>query len=312
MRSAVARGVRPLAFLQRGTSRAPLAELQGQFDSVEGDLLERPGLDAFAARCDAIVHLAGLNRYWAPDRSVFQRVNVLGARNVAEACLANGVRRLVHVSSCIALGASDAPEKRNEDSPYNLDFSFPYGETKKAGEEEIKRLEREKGLAAVVINPASAIGERDFAPTPIGKPIADIARGRWPVYVDGGASFIDVHDVVRGLWLALERAAVGRQYVLAGENLTNRAFMTAVAEIAGARPPRVKIPTGALRIAGAAAEWAADRLTKKEPPLTAGMAGLVGKYLWFDGRRAKDELGFEAGPVAPAIERCVRWFREAR
>jgi hypothetical protein len=67
-----------------------------------------------------------------------------------------------------------------------------------------------------------------------------------------------------------------------------------------------------LKIAGVAAEWTADRLTKKDPPLTAGMAALVGKYLWFDGRRAKAELGFSAGPVAPAIERCVRWFREAR
>jgi dihydroflavonol-4-reductase len=312
MRSAVARGLRPLAFLQKGTSRAPIADLEGKYDVLEGDLLDRASLDAFAARCQSIVHLAGLNRYWAEDRGVFHRVNVLGVRNVAEACLANGVRRVVHVSSCIVLGASERPEPRNEESPYNLDFSFPYGETKKAGEEEIRRLVREKGLPAVVLNLASAIGERDFAPTPIGKPIADIARGRWPVYVDGGASFIDVHDVVRGLWLALELAPVGRQYVLAGENLTNQAFMTKVAEIAGARRPRLKIPTGALRIAGAAAEWVANRVTKKDPPLTAGMAGLVGKYLWFDGRRAKEELGFEASPVAPAIERCVRWFREAR
>jgi hypothetical protein len=60
------------------------------------------------------------------------------------------------------------------------------------------------------------------------------------------------------------------------------------------------------------AEWTADHLTRKDPPLTSGMSGLVGKYLFFDGRRAEVELGFKAGPVRPAIERCIRWFRTAR
>jgi dihydroflavonol-4-reductase len=312
LRSAVQKGIRPVAFLQRGTSLVAIADLAGEYDAVEGDLLDPQSLGAFTAKCEAVFHLAGINRYWARDRDVFHRVNVEGARNVAEACLASGVRNLVHVSSCITLGASETPAPRNEDSPYNLAFAFPYGESKKAGEDEIKRYVRERGLPAVIVNPASAVGEQDYAPTPIGKPIADIARGRWPVYVAGGACFIDVRDVVRGLWLALERGRAGGQYLLAGENLTNEAFMRNVAELAGAPPPRFKVPTRVLGIAGAVFEWTADHVTKKDPPLTSGMSGLVGKYLFFDGRRAQAELGFVAGPVAPAIERCIRWFREAR
>ncbi len=313
LRSAVHRGIRPVAFLQRGTSLASLADLQGKYDIVEGDVLDRASLDAFASRCESVVHLAGLNRYWAEDRGIFHQVNVVGARNVAEACLNRRVRKLVHVSSCITLGASEsAGELRDEESPYNLAFDFLYGETKKAGEQEVKRYVREYGLPAVIVNPTSAVGEQDFAPTPIGKPIADIARGMWPVYVAGGACFIDVHDVVRGLWLALERGKPGRQYLLVGENLTNQQFMSAVAELAGASRPRFKAPKPVLDLVAAVGEWTADHLTKKHPPLTPGMAGLIGKYLFFDGRRAEDELGFKAGPVAPAIERCIRWFQENR
>jgi dihydroflavonol-4-reductase len=313
LRSAVDRGLRPVAFLQRNSSLLPLADLQGKYDTVEGDLLDTASLGAFASRCDTVVHLAGLNRYWAEDRGIFQRINVVGARNVAEACLEHRVQKLVHVSSCITLGASEtAGELRTEDSPYNLAFNFLYGETKKEGEDEVKRYVRERGLPAVIVNPASAVGEQDFAPTPIGKPIAGIARGMWPVYVAGGACFIDVKDVVRGLWLALERGKPGRQYLLAGENLTNQQFMTAVAELAGAFRPRFKAPKPVLDLVAAVGEWTADHLTKKHPPLTPGMAGLIGKYLFFDGRRAEAELGFKAGSVAPAIERCIRWFREAR
>jgi dihydroflavonol-4-reductase len=291
----------------------PIADLEGEYDPVFGDLLDRESVDAFAGRCDAIFHLAGLNRYWAEDRALFHQVNVLGVQNVAEACARRGVQKLIHTSSCITLGASDAACPRNEDSPYNLErLNFLYADTKKAGEEEIKRRVRERGLPAVIVNPTSAIGERDYGPTPIGKPIADIARGMWPVYVAGGACFIDVHDVVRGLWLALERGTVGRQYLLVGENLSNQEFMTTVAGIAGVGLPRFKVPKALLDVAGAVAEWTADRFTRKAPALTSAMSSLIGRYLYFDGARAHTELGFKAGPVRPAIERCVLWFREAR
>lgn len=312
LRSAVARGLGAIAFVQRGTSRAAIADLAGRFEAVEGDLLDVASVDAFVARCDVVFHLAGLNRYWASDRRQFHDVNVIGVRNLAQACVRHGIGRLVHASSCVTLGASSGPVARDEDAPYNLGFAFPYGETKKAGEDEIERWVRERELPAVIVHPASAIGERDFAPTPIGKPIASIARRGWPVYVAGGACFIDVHDVVRGLWLAMERGQPGRHYLLAGENLTHRQFMTLVAELAGVVRPRLALPTRLLGLAGAAAEWTADHVTRRPPPLTSGMAGLIGKFLYFDGTRARRELGFTAGPVAPAIERCIHWFRSAR
>lgn len=174
----------------------------------------------------------------------------------------------------------------------------------------MKRFFRERALPVVIINPTSAVGERDHGPTPIGKPIADIARGMWPVYVAGGACFIDVHDVVRALWLALEKAEPGSQYLLVGENLTNQAFMTLVAECAGVKPPRFKIPKPLLSLVARTSELWADTVSHQHPSLTVGMNGLIGKYLFFSGERARRELGFEVGPVRPAIERCVQWFRE--
>lgn len=313
VRFLVARGERPLAFLQRGSDARPLADLDGAYDAVEGDLLDRASLDAFAGACDAVVHLAGVNRYWLDDPSGFHRVNVTGARNVADACRAHGVRRLVHASSCITLGASDAPVARDEDAAFNLaGLDFPYAATKKAGEEEMKRQAREHGLPVVIVHPTSALGERDFGPTPIGKPVADIARGLWPVYVAGGACFIDVADVVRGLLLALEKGTVGRQYLLAGQNLSNREFMSLVAEAAGARPPRLRIPRACLAAVAAGLEWTADHVTRRPPAVTRSMASLVGRWLYYDGARARRELGFEPGPVRGAVERAVSWFRSAR
>lgn len=313
LRSAVEKGYRPVAFLQKGTPLQPIADLEGSYDPVYGDLLDAESVDQFIGRCDVVFHLAGFNRYWSTDRSDFHKVNIDGVKNIANSCLKHGIQKLIHASSCITLGASSTPALRNEDSSYNLQhLDFLYGETKTAGELEIKRMVREKGLPAVIINPTSAIGERDFGPTPIGKPIGDIARGMWPVYVAGGACFIDVHDCVRGFWLALERGKPGSQYVLVGENLTNRQFMTMVARAAGVPEPRFKVPKPFLHVVAHVGQWVANTFTRKHPPLTPGMVGLIGNYLYFDGSRAERELGFKAGACGPAIERCVQWFRETQ
>jgi hypothetical protein len=64
-----------------------------------------------------------------------------------------------------------------------------------------------------------------------------------------------------------------------------------------------------LGIAAHAGEWLADHVTQKHPPITRGMLGLIGRYLYFDSGKSERELGFKAGSCQPAIERSVQWFR---
>ncbi len=310
LRSALARGHRPAIFLQRGTSTAPIDDVLASCEVWWGDLLAPESLDPFLRRSTAVFHLAGLNRYWSKDPRSFHRINIEGALNVAKMCSRHGVEKLVHVSSCITLGASDLPISRNEDSEFNLSgLQFHYGETKLAGELEVQNWAKTSGLSTVIVNPASTVGERDHGPTPIGRPISDICNGLLPAYVAGGACFIDVRDVVEGLWLALERGRTAERYCLAGDNLTSRQFITQVARFAGVRAPWVKMPHIALKALAWGTEWIADALTHREPRLTRGMSALIGRYLYFDGAKARRELGFAPGPSAAGIERCVRWFQ---
>jgi dihydroflavonol-4-reductase len=310
IRSALAKGHRPALFLQSGSSTRPIDDVLGSCEAFWGDLLEPESLEPFLRRSTAVFHLAGLNRYWSKDPRDFHRINIEGALNVARGCSRNGIEKLVHVSSCITLGASDRPVSRNEESEFNLHgIRFLYGETKAAGEFEVRSWARTSGLPTVIVNPASAVGERDHGPTPIGKPISDICRGLWPVYVAGGACFIDVRDVIHGLWLALEKGRTTERYCLAGDNLTNRQFMTLVARFAGVAAPRFKMPRLVLEALAGGTEWTSDWLTHREPMLTRGMSALVGRYLYFDGTKARRELGFAPGPSAAGIERCVRWFQ---
>ena len=296
------------AFLLRDTSDTLLENFTHQV--YWGDVLNSESLHPFLKNCDVLFHLAGFNRYWSRDTKAFHRLNVIGPKNIATACMATGIEKIVHVSSCITLGVSEQPVTRNEKSEFNLAGKrFLYAESKKAGEDEMKLWAMEKGLPVVIVNPASAIGEMDYGPTPIGEPIIDICKGWWPVWVDGGACFIDVRDLVQGLWLALEKGREGQQYLLTGENLTNKDFMAEVAKHAGKGQPKVRVPKTLLGVVAHCQEWLANNITHKAPKLTVGMQGLIGKYLYYESAKASDELGFQPKPCDRAIERSIQWFR---
>ena len=307
-RHVISLGHEVVAFLLRGTSVSLLENLPRQI--FWGDVLDIESLYPFLKNCDVLFNLAGFNRYWSKNPIVFHNLNVIGPTNIATACLATGIGKIVHVSSCITLGASEQPILRNEKSEFNLSGKqFLYAETKKAGEDEMKYWAREKGLPVVIVNPASAIGEMDYGPTPIGEPIIDICKGRWPFWVEGGACFVDVHDLVKGLWLALNKGREGEQYLLAGENLTNKEFMSRIAKIIGAKQPKVRIPKLLLNFVAHWQEGLANHLTHRAPKLTVGMKELIGKYLYYENSKAKNELGYNPVPCDGAIERSIHWFK---
>jgi dihydroflavonol-4-reductase len=298
-----------IAYIQPGTSPSTM---DGAAAAVfYGDITDPASFDPFLDRCEVVFHLVAINQYWAKDPAIFHRVNYLGTRALVEACIRHRIKKFIHVSSCITLGASDTPVARSETSAFNLiTVPLAYAHTKKLAEDWIKEQVRDRGFPAVIIHPGSAIGEFDHG-TPIGRSIIDISRGRWPVYVAGGACFVDVRDLVHGLWLALEKGRVGEQYLLSGENITNREFMTRVSECAGRSRPCFRIPDFLLSLGAHVGEWLADHVFKKAPPLTRGMRALVGKFIYFDNAKAVSELGFNPQPCGAAIQHSVDWFRES-
>ncbi len=296
-----------IAFLHRGTSDALIEDYAHKI--FWGDITDIESLRPFTKSCDVLFHLAGFNRYWSRDPEIFYKLNFVGPKNIASACMSEGIEKLVHISSCITLGASEKPEARDEESTFNLSgIRFMYAESKKAGEDEMKLWAKEKGLPVVIANPASAIGEMDYGPTPIGEPIIDICKKGWPVWVDGGACFMDIEDLVQGLWLTLEKGRAGQQYLLAGDNLLNKDFMAKVADLAGREHTKWRIPKPLISIVAHYQEWMANHITHRAPKITVGMQGLIGKYLYYNNAKARKELGFNPGPCDGAIEKSIQWF----
>jgi dihydroflavonol-4-reductase len=252
------------------------------------DLLDGPALERVMDGCEAVVHVAALYSYEAPEEAL-RRVNVDGTRSVLEAAARAGVRRLVHTSTAGTCGPVQGRRATEADAMPAWEQSVPYKRTKLAAE----RLALIAG--AVVVNPTAPVGAGDERPTPTGRVVAGVARRRVRGYLPGtGLNVVDVRDVARGHSLALEHGRAGQRYLLGGVDMPLGDLFARIAALAGVSPPSVRVPYALVRAAAA--------------------VGLVNRHevrlarlpMYFDSAKAERELGYRAGPVEPALELSVR------
>lgn len=278
------------------------AELRAQGAEVRDervDLLDRPGLERAVDGCDAVFHVAALYSYTAPAQE-FERINVEGTRTVLDACTAKGVRRLVHTSTAGTCGPVPGREATETDSPPEWELEVPYKRTKLAAERLVLAAAADR-LDAVVVNPTTPVGPGDRKPTPTGRMIAGVARGRIPAYLAGtGLNVVDVREVARGHVLAFDRGERGERYLLGGENVALRELFARIARLAGRRPPRLRIPYSVARAA------AAIRLANQDEVRLARIP------MYFSSEKAQARLGYAPGDVGSALELAVREALEAK
>jgi farnesol dehydrogenase len=146
----------------------------------------------------------------------------------------------------------------------------------------------------------------------VARMVADHLNGRLPALVgpaDRRWSYAFVEDVAEGHALALEKGRPGDRFVLGGENATLARVFELVREIAGAPPPRLRIPYGVASALGRA-QWLWAELTGQPPQLTHGEVGVFREEWACDSARAVREIGYEWRPLAEGLRETVRWLRD--
>ena len=187
----------------------------------QGDVLDRAAVDALVADADVVVHLAFIVTR-ASERS--RDVNVDGSRNVFEATVAAGVKRLVYSSSVAAYGfPADVDGLLTEDMPARGHDRFPYSAHKAEVERVLGEALAGGATEAWVFRPCIVAGPEapalvDAVPyLRLHRRLPKILRPL-PVLPDPGVRFQLVHhdDVA----LALRAGVLGRgtpgAYNLAG------------------------------------------------------------------------------------------------
>jgi len=155
--------------------RALLAGLQGQevlatdlapIPDVQFARLDVTGTDPDRVigdfRPDVVVHLASIVTPPKGSTRDFEwRVDVQGSRNVLDACLRHGVRRLVVTSSGAAYGYhADNPVPLRETDPVRGNPEFPYADHKRQVEEMLAQARMEHPvLEQVVLRVGTVLGD---------------------------------------------------------------------------------------------------------------------------------------------------------
>lgn len=127
--------------------------------TVLADVTRLDTLPAAVDGCDAIVNLAAEHRDDVRPRSLYDKVNVKGARNVCKAAEMMGISRIVFTSTVAVYGF--APADTGEDgaiNPFN-----DYGRTKAEAElvyREWQQADPDK-RSLVVVRPTVVFGERN-------------------------------------------------------------------------------------------------------------------------------------------------------
>jgi UDP-glucose 4-epimerase len=235
-----------------GMARRPFDPAAHGWRKVEyrqGDVLDRASVQRLCADADVVVHLAFI--IVAGSRES-EHVNLEGSRNVFQAAVASGARRLVYASSVAAYGFPDLDRPITEDDPAAGNAAMPYSHHKAQVEALLSDVLDDAEIEAYVFRPCIVAGPRapmlieqipyvrwgDRLPGAV-KAVLGAVPGVRPVLPDPGVPFQLVHhdDVA----LALRAGVLGRgepgAYNLAGPGTITMADLAAAMGYASVRVP---------------------------------------------------------------------------
>ena len=303
-RQLVARGDDVRVLLRASSTNRAIADLPLEY--VTGDLRDPASLDRAMKGVKRVFHVAADYRLWAKRKQDIYDSNVGGTKNLLYAAKRAGVEQLIYTST-VATIAVDRPQHPNEFTDAKLEEMVGHYKRSKWMAEKEALGAAKSGLPVIVAMPTTPVGPWDWKPTPTGKIILDFLNGKMPGYVKTGLNFVGVEECAAGHLLIAEKGRVGERYLLGGENLTLKQMLDTLAKITGLRAPILKIPHG-LALGVAYANTAFARLVGHEPGIPVEGVKIARHMMFVDCARARRELGFQAGPVAAALERAVRWY----
>jgi nucleoside-diphosphate-sugar epimerase len=294
-RNLVERGFEVVSF-NRG--QYPALDAMG-VRQVQGDLADRDAVVIAAEGTAAIFHNAAKAGAWGPYDDYF-RANVLGTRNVLEACRAHGISRLVYTSTPSVTHRATHPVEGlgADDVPYGSGFKAPYATTKTIAEQEVLAA-NDATLATVALRPRLIWGPGDNQLLPR---LAERARaGRLRIVGDGenliDTTYIDnaaqahvdaFHHLVPG------SPCAGRAYFISnGEPLPVRTLVNSLLQAVGAPAVDKHLSFRAAYAIGAVCEAAWTVLPLRgEPPLTRFLAEQLSTAHWYDMGPATRDFGY--------------------
>ncbi|MFN8432527.1 MAG: NAD-dependent epimerase/dehydratase family protein [Anaerolineales bacterium] len=296
-----------------GRNPAKLSELEDNgIQVVRADISKKDQVTASFSDVDLVFHCAALPSPWGNFEKFYQS-NVIGTRNIVQACLENKVKRLVYVStpSIYFDYNSRVGVKENDVLPEPISH---YAQTKLLAEEEIDKG-FQNGLAVISIRPRALFGEGDTVIFP--RLLARLKSGKLPILGDG-ENVVDltyIQNVVDALLLCAEApdTSLGKKYNISnGEPVKIWSLINQICDELGFSRPSRHISRQTAHMAGGTLEFLYSLIPySPEPPLTRMSVSMLSNSTTLDISAAKAELGYQPKiSVEEGVQRFLTWWKE--
>jgi len=287
----------------------PFLLSQQEINSVEwvkGDILDTVLLHQICSEADEVYHCAGMVSFNPARKYEMLNINVVGTANVVNACIAGGVKKLLHVSSVSALGRKRNNVIVTENAKWTEENNLSnYGKSKYLSELEVWRGISE-GLDAVIVNPTIVLGVGNWDDSS-----AATFKNAWkefPWYSEGISGFVDATDVASIMYQLMKSEISAERFIISAENLSFRQVFTMMAENFKKNPPKWRVRPF---ITSLAWRWEKikSRFTKEDPLLTKETAETALMKIYFDNGKLKKHLpGFSYKPLDQSIAESCREY----
>ncbi len=279
--------------------------LFSEINWINGDILDYRSVDFAVKNADFVYHTAAMVSFKPKDKKRMIYNNVQGTANIVNACLANSVKKLCHISSVAAIGNAHEGEFLKEDTELT-DFEniSDYAVSKFQSEREVWRGMAE-GLNAVIVNPSIILGTGNWE---IGSP--RLIKTIWDglkFYTKGINGFVDVRDVTDIMIQLTEHNISNERFILNSENISYKKLFDMIAENLGKKSPSVLAGSFMLK-----SFMYFDKMryifTGKEPRLTKHTLRSAQQKHGCSNEKIKLALNYEFLPVEQSIKDICQIF----
>jgi len=275
---------------------------------IKGDLRDRTSLKGALKNIDIVYNIAAAYRQENVSRKELWDTNVQGTKNLLEAAIDSWVRRFIHCSTVAVHGNVENPPA-DENSPYAPGDN--YQKSRVEGESLVKDYMNQNKIPIVIVRPCGIYGPGDVR---FLKLIKAIKKGFFIMIGSGEVYYhmIYIDDLIDGILLCgIKKEAVGNTYILGGNEVVNlNQLVDVIAEVLGARKPRLHVPFTPIYCASLLCEWICKPLGVN-PPLYRRRVDFFSKNRAFDISKAKRELGFRPKiDLETGIGLTIKWYQQ--
>ena len=290
---------------RKNSSLSNLGDMAEKINWRNIDIVDPISVHEALKGVSGVIHCAALVSYNPRMTQQLYDINVTGTRNIVDACLEHGIRRLLHVSSVAALGRQKeqtAIDETNKwiDSPLNTS----YGESKYLAELEVFRGQ-EEGLSTVCINPSVILATADW-----NNSSAQLFKYVWNekrFYIDGCMNYVDVRDVAEMVIHLYNSEIENERFIASAGSISFKEFFDKIAKHFDRRSPSVKLGKGMIRFV-ARLEHVRSILTGSNPLITRETARLADTNFVFKNEKAKDRLNLEFQTIDSTLAWCCEYY----